>query len=108
MDQAILSLLSIHSLVILSLYESTQLSILNSRKDSLLNHQILTWKLKNRFDWINEGDANMKFFHSYASAKRNSKSIWGLQNQHGEMIEDIDQLKNLSVSHFSDLFSDDG
>ena len=38
----------------------------------------------------------------------NSKSIWGLQNQFGEMIKDDTQLKHLSVSHFTELFSDDG
>ena len=54
------------------------------------------------------GDANTKFFHSYASARRNSKSIWGLQNHIGELIEDEAQLKLLGVSHFLSLFSDDG
>ena len=40
--------------------------------------------------------------------RRNSKSIWGLQNQMGELIEDEAQLKLLGVSHFFELFSDDG
>ena len=73
-----------------------------------MTHQILTWKLKSRNDWLNEGDANTKFFISFASAQRASKSIWGLCNQLGEMIEDDIQLKDLGVAHFSELFSDDG
>ena len=81
---------------------------MKARKDSLLAYQILTWKLKSRVDWLSEGDANTKNFHTYASARRTSKSIWGLQNQLGELVEDDAQLKRLGVSHFTKLFFDDG
>ena len=74
----------------------------------MLSHQILTWKLKSRVDWIQEGDANTKFFHSFTSAKRNHKAIWSLQNPSRENIEDDANLKVLGVQHFSELFSDDG
>ena len=87
--------------------EATQLSQLKARKESLLSHQVLTWKLKSRVDCINEGDANTIFFHSYASTKRNSKSIWALQNQYGELIEDETKLKVLGAQHFSDMFTSD-
>ena len=107
-DLAIQSLHTSQSSSILSAFETSQLSLLKARNDSLLTHQILTWKLKRRVDWINEGDANTKFFDSYASSRRNSKSIWGLQNHFGERIEDDAQLKHLSVSHFSELYSDGG
>ena len=99
-DLAIHSLLSSHISVILSFNEASLLSHLKSRKESLLAHQILNWKLKSRVDWLNEGDVNTKFFHSYASARRNSKSIWALQNQHGELIEDETQLNRLGALHF--------
>ena len=79
-DLAILTLLLSHHSGILSEEASTSLILLKARKDSLLSHQILTWKLKSRVDWIQEGDANTKFFHSFAFAKRNSKSIWALNN----------------------------
>ena len=76
-DQDINSLVSQAS-GILSVFESSQLSSLKAKKDSLLTQQIPTWKLKSRIDWLKEGDANTKFFHSFASARRVSKSIWGL------------------------------
>ena len=58
--------------------------------------------------WLSEGDANTKCFHNYSSVRRNSKSIWGLLNQHGETIEDESQLKLVGVTLFSDHFTDDG
>ena len=48
------------------------------------------------------------FFHSFASDRRNSKSIWALNNQFGETIEDDSKLHSLGVHHFAELFSDDG
>ena len=67
-----------------------------------------TWKLKSRIDSLNEGDANTKFFHSYASARRNSKSIWALRNHDDDLIEDENKLKEMGAQHFSDLFAGDG
>ena len=105
---AILDLLTSQSLGILTIEESTLLSHLRARKESLLAHQILTWKLKSRVDWIQEGDANTKFFHSFSLARRNAKSIWDLKDRNGDLIEDDTKLKALGVQHFSDLFSNDG
>ena len=51
---------------------------------------------------------NTKFFHSYAFARRNSKSIWALQDQGGNMIEEEAQLKQMGSRHFVELFKDDG
>ena len=107
-DRAILTLLASHHSSILSKEASSSLALLKSGKESLLTNQILTWKLKSRVDWIQEGDANTKFFHSFVSARRNSKAIWALNNQFGETFEDDAKLKYLGVQHFSELFSDDG
>ena len=85
-DIAIVALLSSHPSGILSDVDTQSLVVLKSRKDSLLAHHILTWKLKSRVDWIQEGDANTKFFHSHASDRRNLKSIWALNNKFGEPL----------------------
>ena len=49
-DHAIHILLTSHPSGILSLEASSSLTLLKSRKDSLLSHMILTWKLKSRVD----------------------------------------------------------
>ena len=36
------------------------------------------------------------------------KYIWGLQNQHGTLIEGEAQLKLMGASHFTNIFTDDG
>ena len=88
--------------------EAAQLSHLKCRKENLLAHQVLTWKLKSRANWINEGDSNTNLFHCYASARRNSKYIWALLNQVGDMVEEDSHLKQLGVQHFSEIFKDNG
>ena len=103
-DLKIQSLLTTRTSGILSVEEATQLVQLKSRKEKLLTHQVLIWKLKSMVNWINEADANTKYFHTYSSSRRNSKSIWDLQNQGGELVEEDDQLKLLGVQHFSELF----
>ena len=57
--------------------------------------------------WINEGDANTRFFHSSASARRNTKAIWSLNDKDGRPISEDSALKFLGKQHFSDLFGDD-
>ena len=74
-DLQIQALLSLQTFGILSISNSLQLSALKTKKDSLLAHEVLTWKLKSRVLWINEGDANTKFFHNFSSTRRNSKDI---------------------------------
>ena len=54
------------------------------------------------------GDANTKFFHSFSFDRRNSKSIWALNSQSRESIEDDTKVHSLGMQHFSELFSDDG
>ena len=64
-------------------------------------------RLKSRVLWINEGDANTKFFHTYASTRRNSKAIWSLTNKNGYLVSEDAPLKQLGKQHFCDLFKDD-
>ena len=66
------------------------------------------WKLKSKINWIELGDANTKFFHSFASTCRNFNAIWALQNENGLLLNEESQMRSLGEKHFSEMFKDDG
>ena len=63
--------------------------------------------MKSRVQWIKEGDANTRFFHSFAYARRNTNAIWSLKDQNRISVSEDMALKQLGKQHFSDLFGDD-
>ena len=63
--------------------------------------------MKSRVQWIREGNANTRFFHSFASTRRNTNAIWSLKDQNGISVSEDLALKQLGKQHFSDLFGDD-
>lgn len=65
-------------------------------------------KLKSRLKWIELGDSDTKFFHSFASTRRNFNAIWPLQDENGVWQNKESQLKALGENHFSVQFKDDG
>ena len=80
---------------------------LQERKGKYWAHEITTQRLKSRVLWLKEGDANTIFFHSFTFARRNTNTIWSLNDQEGNSISEDKALKLLGKKHFSDLFSDD-
>ena len=77
-DCEILTLLEACPYGILTKAESDHLTTLKAQKEKLLVHESLTWKLKSRVNWIELGDANTKFFHGFASARKNFNAIWAI------------------------------
>ena len=92
---------------ILSSQDHIRLSILRGKLKLLLDHELCTSFLQSKMTWENLGDANMKYFHSVASARRNQNAIWGLKEDMGNLIEDDKGLKDLGVRYFSKIFKDD-
>ena len=60
------------------------------KKGNILAHEVTTQRLKSRVLWLKEGDANPKFFHAYASARRNSNDIWSLKDINGNLVYEDD------------------
>ena len=83
------------------------LTLLRSKKKKLLDHYLLTWKVKSRAKWALYIDSNTKFFHALASGIRNNNTIWSLEDEDGHCIEDEVALKELGQRHFAHIFSDD-
>ena len=74
-DSGIQSLLDSRPLRILNEQELNIMLSLKNCKEKYSAHECLTWKLKSRIKWNELGDANTIFFYSYASSRRNFKSI---------------------------------
>ena len=90
-----------------TLEDQYALNLLRAKKKKILDHLLLTWKLKSRNDWVLYGDSNTKFFHAIASDKRNHKTIWSLVDEERHTIEEEHELKELGSRHFVHVFSDD-
>ena len=100
-DCEINSLLVAFPSSLLSLEDMNTLHVLRDKKDKRLAHELLTWQLKSKTKWAELGDANTKYFHTIASARRNFNSIWALKNEEDAWVENDDQLKELGVKHFT-------
>ena len=78
---------------LLSATDTDKLRALKSKKENLIIHEVITLRLKSRALWISEGDANTKNFHAFASARRNTKTIWSLKDNDGNLISEDIPLK---------------
>ena len=87
---------------------SRKLKLLQERKGKFWAHEITTQGLKSRVQWIKEVAANTTFFHSFASARRNTNAIWSLKDKNGNLVSEDLSLKHLGKQHFSELFEDGG
>ena len=94
--------------LVLSAENLERLKTLQERKGKYWAHEITSQRLKSRVLWINKGDANTNFFHSFTSARRNYNAIWSLNDKYGNVVSEDAPLKQLRKEHFSDLFQDDG
>ena len=80
---------------LLSAENSERLKTLQERKGKYWAHEITSLRLKSRVLWINEGDANTKKFHSFASVRRNTSAIWSLNDSFGNVVSEDVPLKQL-------------
>ena len=56
--------------------------------------------------WIQEGDNNTKFFHRYASYRRNLNTISEIQNDEGILVSNFKDKAEDGVSFFNSLFKE--
>ncbi|XP_020701187.1 uncharacterized protein LOC110113102 [Dendrobium catenatum] len=51
------------------------------------------WKQRAKVKWMVDGDCNIKFFHSYASAKRRLNNIVKIKDEDGNVLEEQNQIE---------------
>ena len=62
------------------------------------------WALKSRFNWATHGDANNSYFHVSTLVRRHRNKIRSLKNSVGEWITKDEDIKNLILSGFQEIF----
>ena len=61
------------------------------------------WRQKARFCWMKDGDQNSSFFHKYAEARKNFKTVHEIHVQN-HVIQDFGDIKVEASRHFSEIF----
>lgn len=64
----------------------------------------LYWRQRAKFQLDKEGDANTKFFHAKATARKQKNEILGLLNDAGAWHEDSEGMASIIQSYFGQLF----
>ena len=89
-----------------SVEDKIKLLSLESEKDDVLKNNEETMRLKSRAIWIDAGDNNTQFFHSYASYRRNNNTIWEIKNEYDSRVNSQVYIKKATEDHFKSLFKD--
>jgi hypothetical protein len=64
-----------------------------------------TWRQRSRVLWLKSGDQNTKYFHHFASDRKNRKQIWEIQTETGHEVSGQKELKEEAVNYFKNLGS---
>ena len=90
LDVELQHLVFLYPLKFLLRMEAHKLVSIKNRKEKILANEVLSWRLKIQAIWIDQGDANTKIFHNFASARRNVNSIWELLDGDGNSVSELE------------------
>ena len=94
--------------------ESPSAEVLEKRKevgaqlDVLLEREEIMWKQRSRIQWLQHGDKNTKFFHSYAKHRGKINSMEGILGVDNRWRTSSVDIGCEFVRYFRDLFSSNG
>eukprot|EP00253_Pinus_taeda_P009779 PITA_09779 len=90
---------------IMTFHMRSQLFDLSRRKLHLLKLEESSWRLKSRALWLRLGDRNTKFFHRFATFRRQANAIWRIKDGNGGFIYTQQDISNAAVAHFKSQYS---
>ncbi|KAL9664958.1 hypothetical protein QQ045_020367 [Rhodiola kirilowii] len=73
--------------------------------DEWLLREESIWAQRSRVSWLSEGDNNTRFFHLKANDRRRINTISTLVDQEGRSHSNQNDIENVAVSYFCDLFA---
>jgi hypothetical protein len=68
----------------------------------------IMWRQRSRIQWLSEGDQNTKFFHQKASGRKKRNRISRITRSDGSVTEDLDEMKNMTVDFYKQLYTAEG
>lgn len=82
-----------------------QEQVLRFKFERLEEQQDLMWRQRAHVNWLEKGDRNTDFFHSYASERKKTNTITKLKKDDGGVVEGEEGLKALVSNYFTSLFT---
>ncbi|XP_026399373.1 uncharacterized protein LOC113295237 [Papaver somniferum] len=74
---------------------------------SLERRNRMFWRQRNKLKWIPSADKNTQVFHVSLIHRRSRNKIYFIKNADGEWTSEHDNIKNVLISHFNNMFSKD-
>ena len=107
LEDEIRSLLNLTQSTIINNEQEGRLNSLKVDLQKILDHELYSARLQSRVTWAMNGDANTKYFHVVASARKHHNAIWSLQDEEGSWVWDDQSIKSLGIRYFKNIFDDD-
>jgi hypothetical protein len=79
--------------------------ILRYKLERLEHQRDLYWRQRAHVNWLERGDRNTAFFHSYASGRRKKNKIKKLIREDGSIVEREEEMAAVVTNYFTNLFT---
>ncbi|KAF7835872.1 ribonuclease H [Senna tora] len=81
-------------------------SNLSNNFEFYLDCEEMMWAQKARQMWLINGDRNTSYFHKIVKKRRSQNHISALLNDQGDWVSDYDQIEEMGINYFSNIFSE--
>lgn len=71
----------------------------------LLEKKEIYWKQRAKQFWLRDGDKNSRFFHKFASARKEHNKIQRLRDEQGVWRDKDEEIEQIITGYFENIFS---